>query len=98
MLRKLKQNKMKGHLAYRRTPIEVESPEEFGYDKIKYNLAESSVPDFILGDLGLDLNNLKLSYSDHLGYPELRQAIAEEDNIELYKPPPNNRRRNLKRH
>ena len=72
---------MKGHLAYRRTPIEVESPEEFGYDKIKYNLAESSVPDFILGDLGLDLNNLKLSYSDHLGYPELRQAIAEEDNI-----------------
>ncbi len=82
MVRKLKQNEMKGHLTYRRTPIEAESPEEWGYDKIKYNLAESSVPDFILGDLGLDLNNLQLSYSDHRGLPELRQSIAEEgDNI-----------------
>ena len=82
MVRKLKQNEMKGHLNYRRTPIETESPEEFGYDKIRYNLAESSVPDFILGDLELDLNNLQLRYSDHRGYPELRQAIAEEtDNI-----------------
>ena len=73
---------LKGHLTYRRTPIEVESPEEYGYARIKYNLAESSVPDFILGDLDLDLNDLQLSYSDHRGYPELRQAIAEEgDNI-----------------
>lgn len=80
MVKTLKQNKMKGHLKYRRTPIEAESPEEWGYDKIKYNLAESSVPDFVLGDLELDLNNLKLTYSDHLGYPELRQAIAEEGN------------------
>ena len=67
-----------GHLAYKRTPIEMESPEEVGYDKIKYNLAESSVPDFLLGDLNLDLTNLSLSYTDHLGNPQLRQYIAEE--------------------
>ncbi|MFX0181863.1 MAG: aminotransferase class I/II-fold pyridoxal phosphate-dependent enzyme [Candidatus Hodarchaeota archaeon] len=67
-----------GHLAYRRTPIEKESPEEYGYEKIKYNLAESSVPDAMLGDLEIDLSNSVLSYSDHLGNPELRQAIASE--------------------
>ena len=68
-----------GHLAYRRTPIERESPEEYGYEKIKYNLAESSVPDFILGNLDLNLGDLVLSYTDHLGKPSLRQAIAGED-------------------
>jgi aspartate/methionine/tyrosine aminotransferase len=67
-----------GHLAYRRTPIEKESPEEYGYEKIKYNLAESSVPDAVLGDLEIDLNNVVLSYGDHLGNPELRQTIANE--------------------
>ena len=30
---------------YRRTPIEVESPEQLGYSAIKNNLAESSVSD-----------------------------------------------------
>ncbi|MHA1993921.1 MAG: aminotransferase class I/II-fold pyridoxal phosphate-dependent enzyme [Candidatus Hodarchaeales archaeon] len=67
-----------GHLAYRRTPIEKESPEEYGYEKIHYNLAESSVPDVVYGDLELDLKNITLSYSDHLGNPQLRQSIAEE--------------------
>ncbi|MFX0208351.1 MAG: aminotransferase class I/II-fold pyridoxal phosphate-dependent enzyme [Candidatus Hodarchaeota archaeon] len=67
-----------GHLAYRRTPIEKESPEEWGYEKIKYNLAESSVPDAVLGDLEIDLNNVVLSYCDHLGNPKLRQTIANE--------------------
>ena len=71
---------VRGHLAYRRTPIEKESPEEFGYEKIKFNLAESSVPDFILGKLDLDLSDLVLSYTDHLGNPRLRQYIAEEAN------------------
>lgn len=69
---------VQGHLAYQRTPIEMESPEEWGYEKIKYNLAESSVPDFILGNLDLDLTNLALSYTDHLGNPQLRQYIAED--------------------
>lgn len=68
-----------GHLAYRRTPIEKESPEEFGYERIKYNLAESSVPDFILGNLESDLTDLALSYTDHLGNPQLRQYIAGEE-------------------
>ena len=71
--------KIEGHLAYRRTPIEKESPEEFGYDRINYNLAESSVPDFILGNLDLDLTDLALCYTDHLGNPQLRQYIAGED-------------------
>lgn len=74
----VKKNKLNGHLCYRRTPIEVESPEEYGYERIKYNLAESSVPDYILGNLNLDLDNLKLCYGDHRGYPELRNAIVEE--------------------
>lgn len=68
----------RGHLAYRRTPIEAESPEEYGYEKIDFNLAESSVPDFVLGDLDLELDNLVLSYGDHLGNPHLRKAIAED--------------------
>ncbi|MHA2298774.1 MAG: aminotransferase class I/II-fold pyridoxal phosphate-dependent enzyme [Candidatus Hodarchaeales archaeon] len=67
-----------GHLAYRRTPIEKESPEEYGYERINYNLAESSVPDAVLGDLDLDLNSIVLSYADHLGNPSLRQSIASE--------------------
>lgn len=70
---------VQGHLAYKRTPIEKESPEEYGYERIKYNLAESSVPDFILGNLDLNLQDLVLSYTDHLGKPGLRQAIAGED-------------------
>ena len=72
------ENKRKGHLAYRRTPIEKESPEEFGYDRIQYNLSESSVPDFVLGTLKIDLSDLALSYTDHLGNPQLRRHIAEE--------------------
>jgi aspartate/methionine/tyrosine aminotransferase len=71
--------KNEGHLAYRRTPIEKESPEEFGYDRINYNLAESSVPDFILGNLDLDLSDLALSYTDHLGNPQLRQYIGGDE-------------------
>ncbi len=72
-------SKIQGHLAYKRTPIEKESPEEFGYEKIQYNLAESSVPDFVLGNLNLDLTDLSLSYTDHLGNPQLRQYIAGEE-------------------
>ena len=32
-------------MKYVRMPIELESPEELGYDRIRYNLAESSVRD-----------------------------------------------------
>jgi len=67
-----------GHIAYRRMPIEMESPEQFGYGKIKYNLAESSVSDRLWDDLGVDLSGLVLCYGDHLGDPWLREIIAAE--------------------
>jgi aspartate/methionine/tyrosine aminotransferase len=63
-------------------PIEVESPEQLGYDTITNNLSESSVSDRRLSDLGLDLassaslDELLLCYGDHLGDPMLRDAIA----------------------
>jgi aspartate/methionine/tyrosine aminotransferase len=69
---------------YRRMPIEVESPEQLGYDTITNNLSESSVSDRRLADLGLDLessaslNGLLLCYGDHLGDPMLREAIAAD--------------------
>jgi aspartate/methionine/tyrosine aminotransferase len=58
--------------------IEIESPEELGYDTIAHNLSESSVADRSLGDLGLDLDlaGLTLCYGDHLGDPDLRAQVA----------------------
>src|SRR4029077_21210567 len=61
---------------YRRMPIEAESPEQFGYDRIRFNLAESSVADTPLRDLDVSLDELVLLYGDHLGRPGLRAAIA----------------------
>ena len=68
----------RGHLAYRRMPIEKESPEELGYDKIKYNLAESSFTDGMWSDFEVDLSDLVLCYGDHLGNPQLRELIAAQ--------------------
>jgi aspartate/methionine/tyrosine aminotransferase len=65
-------------MRYRRMPIEVESPEELGYGRIRCNLAESSIADRRLVDLGLQLDDLLLQYGDHRGDPRLRSAIAEE--------------------
>src|SRR5688500_3918107 len=64
---------------YRRMPIEVESPEQLGYDTITNNLSESSVADRRLRELGLrlDLDALLLCYGDHLGDPLLREAVAD---------------------
>jgi aspartate/methionine/tyrosine aminotransferase len=67
-----------GHLAYRRTPIEIESPEQLGYENIRYNLTESSVPDVVLSELDLNLKDLVLCYTDHMGKPGLRQRISAE--------------------
>jgi aspartate/methionine/tyrosine aminotransferase len=63
---------------YRRMPIEIESPEQLGYDTITNNLSESSVADRRLSDLAIDVDveHLVLCYGDHLGDPALRDAIA----------------------
>ncbi len=57
-------------------PIEVESPEMIGYSNIPYNLAESSVTDLRFKDLGLNLDDLVIAYTDHFGKPELRALLA----------------------
>lgn len=59
-------------------PIEVESPEEIGYGRIRCNLAESSVPDLRLGALGLHLDELVLQYGDHRGHEGLRELVARD--------------------
>jgi aspartate/methionine/tyrosine aminotransferase len=63
---------------YRRMPIEEESPEQLGYGRIRYNLAESSIADASLGSLAVDLDGLVLQYGDHLGLPALRGLIASD--------------------
>jgi aspartate/methionine/tyrosine aminotransferase len=67
-------------MRYRRMPIEIESPEQLGYDTITNNLSESSVADRRLRDLGVDVavDDLVLGYGDHLGDPQLRDAIAAQ--------------------
>jgi aspartate/methionine/tyrosine aminotransferase len=65
-------------MRYRRMPIEIESPEELGYGTIACNLAESSIADASLDDLGVDLRGLLLRYGDHRGLPELRELIAAD--------------------
>ncbi len=50
-------------MRYARLPIEVESPEEFGYGNIRNNLAESSISDRKLSDLGLSIPDLTLLYT-----------------------------------
>jgi aspartate/methionine/tyrosine aminotransferase len=64
-------------------PIEIESPEQLGYDTIANNLSESSVADRRLRDLGIDvdLGELLLCYGDHLGDPGLREAIGATDGV-----------------
>jgi len=63
---------------YVRMPIEAESPEEYGYARIRYNLSESSVADRKLSDLGLTIPDLTLLYGEHRGRPRLRELIAAE--------------------
>ena len=69
-----------GPMRYRRMPIEVESPEQYGYDRIDCNLAESSLSDLRLGDLVApeELADLVLAYGDHLGHPGLRAIVAAD--------------------
>lgn len=69
-------------MIYKRMSIEKESPEELGYGNIRYNLAESSVSDFLLKDLNLQVRDLSLCYTDHRGKPGLRELIIPgHDNL-----------------
>jgi aspartate/methionine/tyrosine aminotransferase len=61
---------------YTRMALEAESPEEFGYGRIRNNLSESSIPDRRLGELGVDLDDLTLLYGEHRGDTGLRSLIA----------------------
>jgi aspartate/methionine/tyrosine aminotransferase len=65
---------------YRRTPIEIESPEQLGYSTIANNLAESSFSDMRLADYGVeaDLGDVVLPYGDHLGAERLRALVVSE--------------------
>lgn len=70
-------------MRYRRMPIEVESPEELGYDAIANNLSESSFSDMRLSDHGIDgdVAGLLLQYGDHLGSPRLREQVAGDGDL-----------------
>uniref|UniRef100_A0AC35GVI7 Uncharacterized protein n=1 Tax=Panagrolaimus sp. PS1159 TaxID=55785 RepID=A0AC35GVI7_9BILA len=68
---------------YKRMPIEIESPEQMGYDNIEFNLTESSVTDMKLGDLNLNLQELIVAYGDHIGHPKLRDIIAAEAGVHV---------------
>ena len=65
-------------MRYRRMIMEVESPEEIGYEHVRYNLAESSMADRSFESLGVDLTGLTLCYGHHRGHPELRALIAAD--------------------
>src|SRR6266702_6793822 len=71
-------NDLGNTMRYARMPIEVESPEEYGYGRIRYNLAESSVADRSLSDLKLSIPDLTLLYGEHRGSEALRTLIAAE--------------------
>ena len=56
--------------------MEAEAPDLLGHDYFRHNLAESSVRDRSLGELGIEFEDLSLPYSNHFGIPELRESIA----------------------
>lgn len=66
-------------MKYTRMPIEVESPEEMVYEKISYNLAESSVRDIFFKDLNINLDELFLCYGEHRGDKVLRSEIVRNE-------------------
>lgn len=69
-------------MKYVRMPIEKESPEQLGYEKIKNNLTETSVRDRNIKDLGLVIDDILLPYGDHLGDPRLRNIIAKQSEVD----------------
>ena len=72
---------MTGPMRWRRMPMEEESPEEFGYEKIKANLAESSMRDRTFKELDAKLDDLVLLYGDHRGHRGVREILAKEARV-----------------
>ncbi|KAK5044648.1 hypothetical protein LTR84_010540 [Exophiala bonariae] len=69
-------------MKYVRMPIEIESPEEYGYDKIKNNLSESSIADQTLRTLGLQIpTDIVLLYNEHRGSTRLRELIVADSGL-----------------
>lgn len=64
-------------MKYARMVIEKESPEEYGYGRIRYNLSESSIRDRKISDIG-PLPDLTLFYGEHRGEARLRELIASQ--------------------
>jgi aspartate/methionine/tyrosine aminotransferase len=64
-------------MQYRRMPIEIESPEQMGYETIRNNLSESSYTDTFFRDIDVTagLNDLLLCYGSHAGHEGLRESI-----------------------
>ncbi len=64
---------------YERMVMEKESPEEYGYGNIRFNLSESSIADQKLSDIGLPPGDLTLFYGEHRGDKDLRALVAGQD-------------------
>jgi aspartate/methionine/tyrosine aminotransferase len=64
------------HMKYARMVIEKEAPEEYGYDRIRFNLSESSIRDQSLHELGATFPDLTLFYGEHRGEAGLRELVA----------------------
>jgi aspartate/methionine/tyrosine aminotransferase len=69
-------------MKYRRMPIEIEAPEEYGYDRIRNNLSESSCADRKLDSLNLQVPNVTLLYSGHRGSSRLRDLIVGDSGLD----------------
>lgn len=67
-------------MQYKRMPIEIESPEQMGYDKIRNNLSESSYTDTVFDAIELDLKGLLLCYGSHAGHEGLRELLVKDAN------------------
>lgn len=68
-------------MKYARMAIEAESPEQFGYGRIKNNLTETYVCDRSLRDLGVEFNDLLLSRGDHADGARLSELIARQSGL-----------------
>ena len=67
-------------MQYKRMPIEIESPEQLGYDSIRNNLSESSYTDALFRDIempGSVLKDLVLCYGSHAGHDGLRKLVVK---------------------